>query len=100
MKERAKYRRLLSNEEKHYEKFIQKKTSKENEEVKNLIQSYHQFSYGKEIKEEKKENENEIEKEEKIEVIGKKENLLKLLLIDKEEERKIEEEKEKEKEKE
>ena len=80
LKERAKYRRLLSNEEKHYE------------------QSYHQFSYGKEIKEEKKENENEIEKEEKIEVIGKKENLLKLLLIDKEEERKIEEEKEKEKE--
>ena len=68
LKERAKYRRLLSNEEKHYEKFIQKKTSKENEEVKNLIQSYHQFSYGKEIKEEKKENENEIEKEEKIEV--------------------------------
>ncbi len=99
LKERAKYRRLLSNEEKHYEKFIQKKASKENEEVKNLIQSYHQSSYGKEIKEEIKENENEIEKEEeKKEVIGKKENLLKLLLIDEEEERKIEEEKEKEKE--
>ena len=119
LKERAKYRRLLSNEEKHYEKFIKKKENKQNEETKMLISSYNKYKEFKEnqIKEdekkeeekkdeeekkneeEKKDEENENKKEngeEEKETINKKENLLKLLLIDEEEERKIEEEKEKE----
>ena len=108
LNERAKYRRLLSEEEKKYEKFINKKEIREKEEIKNYISYKPGFKISQDneeknnnaINENNENNENnEKESEEKNE---KKENLLKKLFEEKEkEEKKIELEKiEKEKEKE
>ena len=62
LNERAKRRRLLSNEEKNYEKFIKKKTIKEEEELKNYYLYQNQFRPLKETnnKETEEKNENNI----------------------------------------
>ena len=64
LNERAKYRRLLSNEEKNYEKFINKKSIKEQEELKNYYSYHNQLKILKDI-EKKKEEEEKKQKEEK-----------------------------------
>ena len=117
LNERAKRRRLLSNEEKNYEKFISKKSIKEMEEMQNYFNFHNINNLKKEKggeknnninfidneekddekknednkKEEKEENNNENNKKE-----IKKENMLKKLLEEsaKEEEQKEKEEKE------
>ena len=106
-KERAKYRRLLFNEEKKYMNFIKKKQIKENNEnivnynlnYKNNEKNIEKNSIEKilDIKNEE-ENKNDDEENEKEETIEKKENLLTKLFIS-EENDKLEKEKEKEKEK-
>lgn len=91
LKERSKYRRLLSKEEKNYENFIKKKASKEEKEnLINFAASAPKKNTLEDLKEEEKENIKE-------EVIEPKESMLKKLLIGESEiERKEEEKKEKE----
>ena len=60
LNERAKKRRLLSNEEKNYEKFINKKKIKEQEELKNYY-SKHFYNLKELIKEQKENEEKKIE---------------------------------------
>ena len=54
LNERAKRRRLLSNEQKNYEKFINKKINKEQEELKNYYAYQNQLKLLKDIKDEEK----------------------------------------------
>ena len=123
LNERAKRRRLLSNEEKNYEKFIKKKSIKEKEEMQNYF-SYHNINNikkekneknggglnnnninfnindeekaesDKENSEDKKEDKNENDKSNNKEV--KKENMLKKLLEESEKEKQQKEKEEKE----
>ena len=118
LNERTKRRRLLSNEEKNYEKFINKKSIKEKEEMQNYFK-YHnknniipekkggeignniQFNFKEEMEEDKEKNEiNEDKKEDNKENENskeiKKESMLKKLLEEsaKEKEEKEREEKE------
>ena len=116
LNERAKRRRLLSNEEKNYEKFINKKSIKEKEEMQNYFK-YHnksniifekkggevgnniQFNFKEEMEEDKEKNEiNEDKKEDNKENDNnkeiKKESMLKKLLEESEKEEKEREEKE------
>jgi hypothetical protein len=113
LNERAKKRRLLSNEEKNYEKFINKKSIKEKEEMQNYFLLHNKnnirnenkggeinnikFNYHEEIEDGIDDIKNEEKKEEKKdneenEGGKKKENMLKKLF---EESAKEEEEKEK-----
>ena len=113
LNERAKKRRLLSNEEKNYEKFINKKSIKEKEEMQNYFLFHNKnnirnekkggeinnikFNYHEEIEDGIDDIKNEEKKEEKKdneenEGGKKKENMLKKLF---EESAKEEEEKEK-----
>jgi hypothetical protein len=124
LNERAKRRRLLSNEEKNYEKFINKKSIKEEEELKNYYLYHNQLRIMKDIEEkkeekEKKDNEglnsnnnsnvNEANDEnnsnldnkdeedtDKDKEIPKKENMLKKLLEENEKEKEEKEREEKE----
>ena len=116
LNERAKRRRLLSNEEKNYEKFINKKSIKEKEEMQNYFK-YHnknniifdkkggevgnniQFNFKEEMEEAKEKNEiNEDKKEDNKENDNnkeiKKESMLKKLLEESVKEEKEREEKE------
>ena len=116
LNERAKRRRLLSNEEKNYEKFINKKSIKEKEEMQNYFK-YHnksniifekkggevgnniQFNFKEEMEEDKEKNEiNEDKKEDNKENDNnkeiKKESMLKKLLEESVKEEKEREEKE------
>ena len=120
LNERAKRRRLLSNEEKNYEKFINKKSIKEKEEMQNYF-LYHNINNLKneklEEKEDEKDNdninknlnsnineedeneENKIEDEKEKEggnKVVKEENMLKKLLEESAKEKEMEEKKEKE----
>ena len=110
LKERAKRRRLLSNEEKNYEKFINKKSMKEKEEMKNYFSKFNKGGFkqdkkGGEInnninfnyKEEISDNEKEDKKEESKENENdggevKKENMLKKLFEESKKEKEEEEE--------
>ena len=65
LNERAKRRRLLSNEEKNYEKFINKKSIKEEEELKNYYLYHNQLRIMKDIEAKKEEKEEKEEKEKK-----------------------------------
>jgi hypothetical protein len=124
LNERAKRRRLLSNEEKNYEKFINNKSIKEEEELKNYYLYHNQLRIMKDIEEkkeekEKKDNEglnsnnnsnvNEANDEnnsnldnkdeedtDKDKEIPKKENMLKKLLEENEKEKEEKEREEKE----
>lgn len=93
LNERSKYRRLLSKEEKNYEKFIKKKASEEEKENLMLFATTPKIKYPLEdLKEEEEEKDNVKE-----EIIEPKESMLKKLLIEENEiERKEEEKKEKE----
>ena len=73
LNERAKRRRLLSNEEKNYEKFISNKSIKEEEELKNYYLYHNQLRIMKDI-EEKKEEKEEKEKKEKKDDEGENNN--------------------------
>ena len=110
LNERAKRRRLLSNEEKNYEKFINKKSLKEKEEMKNYFSKFNKNALKQEIKggeinnninfnykEEMSDNENEDKKEESKEDSNdnkevKKENMLKKLFEESKKEKEEEEE--------
>ena len=110
LNERAKRRRLLSNEEKNYEKFINKKSMKEKEEMKNYFSKFNKggfkqekkgseinnninFNYKEEISDnEKEDKKEEIKENENDNNEVKKENMLKKLF----EESKKEKEEEKE----
>jgi len=116
LNERAKRRRLLSNEEKNYEKFINKKSIKEKEEMQNYFKYYNksnillekkggevgnniQFNFKEEMEEDKEKNEiNEDKKEDNKENDNnkeiKKESMLKKLLEESVKEEKEREEKE------
>ncbi len=123
LNERAKKRRLLSNEQKNYEKFINKKIIKEQEELKNYFAYQNQLKILRDIKDEEKEdnkennehknenkkeeiknylnnennnNEEEDKKEEENKEKIKKENMLKKLLDEDKKERELKEQKEKE----
>ena len=63
LNERAKKRRLLSNEEKNYEKFINNKSIKEEEELKKYYSYQAQLKILKEIKNKEKNEENEEKKD-------------------------------------
>ena len=62
LNERAKRRRLLSKEEKNYEKFINKKSIKEEEELKKYYLYQNQLKILKEIKDEENNKENKDKK--------------------------------------
>ena len=63
LNERAKRRRLLSNEEKNYEKFINKKSIKEEEELKNYYLYHNQLRIMKDIEAKKEEKEEKEKKD-------------------------------------
>ena len=63
LNERAKRRRLLSNEEKNYEKFINNKSIKEEEELKNYYLYHNQQRILEDIKEKKEEKEKKDDEE-------------------------------------
>ena len=66
LNERAKKRRLLSNEEKNYEKFINQKSIREEEELKKYYSYQNQLKIMRDIKnKENKENKKDDKKEEK-----------------------------------
>jgi hypothetical protein len=110
LNERAKRRRLLSNEEKNYEKFINKKSMKEKEEMKNYFSKYNKggfkldkksgeinnninFNYKEEISDNEKEDKKEESKEcENNNNEIKKENMLKKLFEESKKEKEEEEE--------
>ena len=110
LNERAKRRRLLSNEEKNYEKFINKKSMKEKEEMKNYFSKFNKggfkqekkggeinnninFNYKEEISDnEKEDKKEEIKENENDNNEVKKENMLKKLFEESKKEKKEEEE--------
>jgi len=63
LNERAKRRRLLSNEEKNYEKFINKKSIKEEEELKNYYLYHNQLRILNDIEDKKEQKEQKEKKE-------------------------------------
>ena len=63
LNERAKRRRLLSNEEKNYEKFINNKSIKEEEELKNYYLYHNQLRIMKDIEVKKEEKEEKEKKD-------------------------------------
>ena len=110
LNERAKRRRLLSNEEKNYEKFINKKSMKEKEEMKNYFSKFNKggfkqekkggeinnninFNYKEEISDnEKEDKKEEIKENENDNNEVKKENMLKKLFEESKKEKEEEEE--------